>query len=69
MLHVKIPKISDKYLLWKHRYRSLKNSILYSDYYIFINVRLTISVTAIKPGVRQNDFGISLKNRSSLVSC
>ena len=33
-----------------------------------INMQLTISVTDMKPGVRQNRFGTSLRNGSSLFS-
>ena len=42
--------------------------MLYSENAKIINRRLTISVTDMKPSVRQNHFGTSLKNRSSLFS-
>ena len=42
--------------------------MLYSENATIIKMRFTISVTDMKPGVRQNHFGTSLKNRSSLFS-
>ena len=42
--------------------------MLYSENAQIINRRLTISVTDMTPSVRQNHFGTSLKNRSSLFS-
>ena len=42
--------------------------MLYSENAKIINRRLTISVTVMKPRVRQNHFGTSRKNRSSLFS-
>ena len=43
--------------------------MLYSDNAKILNRRLTISVTDMKPRVRMNHFGTSLKNKSSLFSC
>ena len=42
--------------------------MLYSENAKIINGRLTISVTDMKPSVRQNHFGTSLKNRSCMFS-
>ena len=42
--------------------------MLYSENAKIINMRLTISVTDMKPRVRQNCFGPSHTNRSSLLS-
>ena len=44
------------------------NGMLYSENAKIINMRLTISVTDMKPCVRQNHFRTSLKNRSSIFS-
>ena len=44
------------------------NGMLYSENAKILNRRLTISVTDMKPRVRQNHFGTSRKNRSSLFS-
>ena len=42
--------------------------MLYSENAKIINMRLTIAVTDMIPCVRQNHFGTSLKNTSSLFS-
>ena len=42
--------------------------MLYSENAKIINMQLTISVTDMKPCVRQNCFGTSQTNRSSLFS-
>ena len=61
-------KISDECLQWNKSYGGLKNGMLYSENAKIINRRLTISVTDMKPRCRQNHFGTSRKNRSSLFS-
>ena len=63
-------KTSDEYLLESNSYESVKNGMLYnSENAKIINMRITISVTAMTPRDRQNNFGTSLQNRSSLFSC
>ena len=59
---------SDEYLQYNKSYGGVKNGMLYSENAKIINRRLTISVTDMKPRVRQNRFGTSLQNRSSLFS-
>ena len=60
-------KISDAYLLWDESYGGVENGMLYSENAKIINMQLTISVTDMKPYFRQNHFGTSLKNRSSVL--
>ena len=61
-------KISDGCLYSNKSYGGVKNGMLYSENAKIINRRLSISVTYMKPRVRQNHFGTSRKNRSSLFS-
>ena len=61
-------KISDDCLKWNKSYGGVKNGMLCRENAKIINRRLTISVTDMKPRVRQNHFGTSRKNRSSLFS-
>ena len=61
-------KNSDECLKWNKSYGGVKNGMLYSENAKIINRRLTISVTDMNPRVRQNHFGSSRKNRSSLFS-
>ena len=61
-------KSSDEYLLPNNSYGSLLNDMLYSESNMFINMRLTIPVAAMKPCVQQNDLGTCLKKSSSLFS-
>ena len=56
-------KSSDEYLLPNDSYGTLLNDMLYSESDMFINMRLTIPVTALKPCVRQNDLGTCLKKK------
>ena len=64
-------KISDEYISNRTKVMELtvvKNGMLYSENAKIINMRLTISVTDMKPSVQPNHSGTSLKNRSSLFS-
>ena len=59
-------KISGECLQWNKSYGGVKNGMLYSENAKIINMRLSISVTDMKPRVRQNHFGTTRRNRSSL---
>ena len=44
-----LSEIPDEYLEWNKSYRGVKNGMLYSENAKIINMRLTISITDMKP--------------------